>query len=243
MMVDFHACSWPRPDLNADDTSLALYFDAMNEAPLEPLLSHLRQNLGGSSSCAGTSPANTRPSTQQPALQQQQQQQQRQRQRQRQQQEEPEQTEQPEALQRHLQRMQLQASGQDDGRSASEDKQFGAGAASVSREQPDTSSSSSAGDRVGSPGLGTSSCRSGGHQAVAGGVVEAPQLRPPLITFSHFLPHQVPVLNPTPPAPPPSHTTTTTTTKHTHTAYHDVHVSRDIQACEFKHGTLRFNVL
>ena len=43
MMVDFHACSWPRPELNAEDASLAEYFDAMNDEPLRPVLAALQQ--------------------------------------------------------------------------------------------------------------------------------------------------------------------------------------------------------
>lgn len=44
MMVDFHACRWPRPELNADDVSLAEFFDAMNDEPLQPLLAVLQQS-------------------------------------------------------------------------------------------------------------------------------------------------------------------------------------------------------
>jgi len=43
MMVDFHACRWPRPELSAADISLANYFDAMNDEPLAPVLAALEQ--------------------------------------------------------------------------------------------------------------------------------------------------------------------------------------------------------
>lgn len=42
-MVDFHACSWPHAHLNAEDDSLAQYFDALNDAPIQPLMIHLQQ--------------------------------------------------------------------------------------------------------------------------------------------------------------------------------------------------------
>lgn len=56
MMVDFHVCSWPRPELNADDTSLAEYFDAMNDEPLQLLLAALqhRQQPAASKSADNT---------------------------------------------------------------------------------------------------------------------------------------------------------------------------------------------
>ena len=34
LMMDYHACCWPEPRLNAMDDSLAQYFDQMNEGPL-----------------------------------------------------------------------------------------------------------------------------------------------------------------------------------------------------------------
>lgn len=43
MMTDFHVCTWPDPGLNAHDTSLAEYFDAMNDEPLQPVLAALQQ--------------------------------------------------------------------------------------------------------------------------------------------------------------------------------------------------------
>ena len=35
--MDFHACRWPEPQLNALDDSLAHYFDKMNDKPLSPV--------------------------------------------------------------------------------------------------------------------------------------------------------------------------------------------------------------
>ena len=46
-MMDFHACSWPEPRLNAQDTSLAEYFDAMNDEPLQPVFDALNNGAGG----------------------------------------------------------------------------------------------------------------------------------------------------------------------------------------------------
>ncbi len=45
-MMDFHACSWPEPRLNARDTSLAQYFDAMNDEPLQPVFDALNNGAG-----------------------------------------------------------------------------------------------------------------------------------------------------------------------------------------------------
>ena len=45
-MMDFHACSWPEPRLNAQDTSLAQYFDAMNDEPLQPVFDTLNNGAG-----------------------------------------------------------------------------------------------------------------------------------------------------------------------------------------------------
>ena len=47
MMMDFHACSWPEPRLNAQDTSLAKYFDALNDEPLQPVFDALNNVAGG----------------------------------------------------------------------------------------------------------------------------------------------------------------------------------------------------
>ena len=52
MMMDFHACSWPEPRLNAHDTSLAQYFDAMNDEALQPVFDALNNGAGAG---AGTS--------------------------------------------------------------------------------------------------------------------------------------------------------------------------------------------
>ena len=40
-MMDFHACRWPEPQLNALDDSLAQYFDKMNDGPLSPVCQSL----------------------------------------------------------------------------------------------------------------------------------------------------------------------------------------------------------
>lgn len=42
MIVDFHAC-WPHAHLNAEDDSIARYFDTLNDTPIQPLMTHLRQ--------------------------------------------------------------------------------------------------------------------------------------------------------------------------------------------------------
>jgi len=47
MMMDFHACSWPEPRLNAQDTSLAEFFDAMNDELLQPFFDALNNSAGG----------------------------------------------------------------------------------------------------------------------------------------------------------------------------------------------------
>ena len=47
MMMDFHACSWPEPRLNAQDTSLAEFFDAMNDEPLQRVFDALNNSAGG----------------------------------------------------------------------------------------------------------------------------------------------------------------------------------------------------
>ena len=46
-MVDFHACTWPSPELNAKDTSLAEYFDRLNEPQLDNFCSVLSMDGGG----------------------------------------------------------------------------------------------------------------------------------------------------------------------------------------------------
>jgi len=54
MMMDFHACSWPEPRLNAQDTSLAEFFDAMNDEPLQPVFDALNNGAGGGAAACGT---------------------------------------------------------------------------------------------------------------------------------------------------------------------------------------------
>ena len=46
MMMDFHACSWPESRLNAHDASLAEYFDAMNDEPLQLVFDALNNGAG-----------------------------------------------------------------------------------------------------------------------------------------------------------------------------------------------------
>lgn len=46
LMMDFHACRWPAPHLNALDESLAQYFDEMNDGPLSSVLDLLDQSSG-----------------------------------------------------------------------------------------------------------------------------------------------------------------------------------------------------
>jgi hypothetical protein len=150
MMVDFHACSWPRPELNAEDTSLADYFDAMNDEPLRPVLAALQQKhtptLGRKQS---PGQQRTQPSAADAA-----------------------------------------ADGAANGTARS--TADGAAGGPGSDAQPAVN--------LGSQGQQAGAAAANGHAATAavdacpdssGGASSGPQTRPPIITFSHYLPHQV----------------------------------------------------
>ena len=52
VMVDFHACQWPAHIPSSHDTSIAEYFDNLNE----PALSNLAENMEMEEEDAGTRP-------------------------------------------------------------------------------------------------------------------------------------------------------------------------------------------
>jgi hypothetical protein len=154
MMVDFHACSWPRPELNAEDASLAEYFDAMNDEPLRPVLAALQQKHA---------PALGRKSS-------------------------------PGA-----QRTQPSATPEPANASA------GGAANDTAHSTADGAAGGPGNDAQPAADLGSERRQAGaaaadGHAATAaadacpdsgGGASDGPQTRPPIITFSHYLPHQV----------------------------------------------------
>jgi hypothetical protein len=150
MMIDFHACSWPRPELNAEDASLAKYFDAMNDQPLQPVLAALEQKHA---------PALGR--NQAPALRNMQ----------------PSLT--PEAA-----GIAAVAAANGAAHSAADGPASGAQpAAGLNNQQHTTEEADASGHAVAVAVDALSSS--------SGDASRRPQMRPPIITFSHFLPHQV----------------------------------------------------
>lgn len=168
-MVDFHACTWPRPDLNADDTSLALYFDAMNDEPLWPLLSDLSlpSQLGK---------AITDGSAEHLGIEQQSQQQQQQS------------RQEEQVFNQLLQQMKFVDANRDSisGRSPPGPQQRSPRSLDVGRTErsPSNCAGSSAADGRADPSSGSQAPKSGSQD---------PKMaeRPPVITFSHYLPYQV----------------------------------------------------
>lgn len=150
MMVDFHACSWPRPELNAEDASLAEYFDAMNDEPLRPVLAALQQKhsptLGRKQS---PGPQRTQPSEADAA-----------------------------------------ADGAADGTAHSTADDAASGPASDAQSAADFSRQQQLAGAAPADGHAATAAVNA-YPDSSGGAIDGPQTRPPIITFSHYLPHQV----------------------------------------------------
>ena len=154
MMVDFHACSWPRPELNAEDMSLAEYFDAMNDEPLRPVLAALQQEHGptlGRKQSAG--PQHTQPSAANAAAD-------------------------------------AAADSAANGTVRSTANGAASGPGSDAQPAADPSSQRQPAEAAAADGRAATAAVDARPNS-GGGAIGGPQNRPPVITFSHYLPHQV----------------------------------------------------
>jgi hypothetical protein len=151
MMVDFHACSWPRPELNAEDTSLAEYFDAMNDEPLRPVLAALQQQH---SQALGRKQSPGQQGTQPPAAD-------------------------------------AAADGAANGTAHSPANGAASGPASDAQPAADFSRQQQPAGAAVASGHATTAAVDACPDSSGGASSETLQTRPPIITFSHYLPHQV----------------------------------------------------